>query len=124
VLAQGPGQQLLKAADHVVKVQRAGLDHLTAGEGQQLAGQSGGAFGSKLDLLYVVADGLQVNPRRFPGRILADKRGIVQDDGQQVVEVMRDPPGQLTQAFQPLQLLVLALEPVLLSLRLQPLTVR
>ena len=50
VLAEGPLEQLADVGDEVVEVQDAGLDDFPAGEGQQLAGQPGGAFGGLLDL--------------------------------------------------------------------------
>jgi len=55
VLAQGAQQQLLDPLDHVLKVQRARLDHITAGEGKQLVGEPGGALGRPLDLPDVLA---------------------------------------------------------------------
>ena len=45
-------------SDHVVEVEHARLDHLLAGEREQLVGEPGGPLGGLLDLRDVVADGL------------------------------------------------------------------
>ena len=104
VLAEGADQQLLDAQDHVVDVEHARLDHLLAGERQQLVGQPGGPLGGLLDLRDVVADGLPALIGCFPGDFLAGEGGVVGDDAEQVVEVVGDPAGELAEAFQPLGL--------------------
>jgi hypothetical protein len=83
-----------------------------------------GALGGVLDLLDVRVD-------RRPARVLvgarevadllADERGVVEDDGEQVVEVVGDAAGELAEALQPLRLVQLALEALALGLRPQPL---
>ena len=93
VLAQGADEQLLDSFDHVVEVQRARLDDVAAGEGQQLAGERGGALGRPLDLLDVLPHGLPLVLRCSACDLLGDERGVVGDDGEQVVEVVRDPSG-------------------------------
>ena len=44
------------------------------------------------------------------GRLLGHERGVGHDDGQQVVEVVGDPAGQLAQALEPLGLMQLMLQ--------------
>ena len=64
VLAQGALQELLDPGDHLVEVQHPRLDHLAAGEGQQLVGQVRGPPGRLLDLADVIED-------RLPARLAA-----------------------------------------------------
>ena len=121
VLAEGADQQLLNASDHHVEVQHARLDHLLAGEGQQLMGQPGGPVGGQPDLPDIVADGLPALAGQLPGDFFAGEGGVVGDDAEQVVEVVGDPAGELAQAFQPLRLVQLPLQLVPLGLGPQPL---
>ncbi len=72
------------------------------------------------DLLDVGAHRFPLDRRGFLSHGLFDERGVVGDDGQQVVEIVGDPAGQLTQAFQPLRLMKLAFQPVPLGLVPQP----
>ena len=56
----------------------------------------------------------RTSPRsaRMPGRVTAqrDQRGVVQDDAEQVVEVVRDAAGQLAEAVEAVRFLALGLE--------------
>ena len=98
-------QQLLDPRDDLVEVQRPRLHDVAAGEGQQLTGELGRAFGGELDLPDVIADRLPVDRQAILGYLLVDERRVVRDDGEQVVEVVGDPAGELAQALQPLRLL-------------------
>src|SRR5207248_234170 len=111
VLAEGAAEELLDVADDVVEADDAGLDDLPPAEGEQLVGQGRGAFGGAADLLDVAADlrpaaGLLTGGRIAGGDadLLLDEGGVVEDDGEQVVEVVRHAAGELTEAFQPLRL--------------------
>jgi hypothetical protein len=105
----------------LVEVQRPRLHEVAAGEGQQLMGEFGRAVGGQLDLPDVIADRAQVGLRAVVGHLLADERRVVRDDGEQVVEVVRDAAGELAEALQPLRLLQLAFQLVPLGLASQPL---
>jgi hypothetical protein len=102
-LADQPVEQVHELAHGVAQIQRLGLQRLLAREGQQLPDQRGGAVGVLVDLheigivrvALVVAQHQQV---AMPG-----------DGGQQVVEVMRDAPGKLTDGLHLLALNELAL---------------
>ena len=66
-------------------------------------------------------------PRRsgqFLGDFFAGEGGVVGDDAEQVVEIVRHPAGELAQAFQPLRLVQLPLQLVPLGLAAQPLPLR
>ena len=107
MLAEGADEQLLDFPDDLVEVQWPRLHDVAAGEGQQLTGELGRAPGGQLDLPDVIADRPQVDLRAILGHLFADERRVVRDDGEQVVEVMGDAPGELAQALQPLRLLQL-----------------
>ena len=92
---------------------------LAAGEGEQLAGEVGGAPGCLLDLPDVIAGRLAVPSavgRARGASSSATKRRVVEDHREQVVEVVRDPAGELAEALQPLGLLQLGLGVRLASL--------
>ena len=111
--AERAAQHLLHRADHVVEVQHLRLDHLAAGEGEQLVGQRGGPLGGPLDLPDVLADR---RPRLGAGRrgqavqLLGDERRVVEHHREQVVEVVGHPAGQLLQVVQALALVQVGVE--------------
>ena len=93
VLADEPPQHRADLLDHRVEVQVLPLQHLLAAEGQELAGEAGGAIGGLLDLLHAAAE-------RIVGLQPAEEhRAAPGDDGEQVVEVVghpaREPPHRL-----------------------------
>ena len=68
-------------------------------------GQSGGALRGPLHLLDVASHGfatLAVVAVRRRCEVLGDEGGVVEDDRQEVVEVVRHSPRQLAEALQPL----------------------
>jgi hypothetical protein len=106
VLAERPLQQLEDVGDRYVEVQHARLHHLAAGEGQELMRQPGGPVGGELDLLDIGPGGAPVEPVAVRLlQLLGDEVRVVGDDREQVVEVIRDAAGELTEAFQPLRLM-------------------
>ena len=101
-----PDMLVERAAQHVgqrmqqrIDVDRARLQQLAAREGEQLAGEFGAAparpRGGRDELLRTVFAGEQ---RQF-----LEHLQIALDDGQQVVEIVRDAAGQLAHAFEPLR---------------------
>ena len=100
-------EQLLHVADHLVEVQHREADELAAAEGQELVGQVGGPLRGAPDLLHVAKDRLPALAAARRGRheLLGDEAGVVEDHGEQVVEVVRHPAGELV-AEQPLGLRV------------------
>ena len=93
MFAERRAQQLHGFEHQRVDVDLARLQRLLAGEGEQMLGQIGAAFGGLVDHpgdgreLRIVGDGIRQN---------ADGAG---DDGQDIVEVMRDAAGQLADGF-------------------------
>ena len=109
VLAEGAVEQLLDLGDDVVEVEHPRLDDLAAGEGEQLVGQGGGAFGGPLDLSDVACQPPAIDSGWVRGgEFLGDERGVVEDHREQVVEVVGDPAGELAEDLQALGLLELA----------------
>ncbi len=95
VLAQGTPQQRLGVRQQGVNVDRHRLEDLLSRKGQQPMGERGPAFGGLLGHVGEVAQLLIVGQR--PDHDV----GVDRDDGQQIVEVVRDPTGQLTQRLEP-----------------------
>ena len=109
-------QHVLHPGDDGVEVEHLGLHHFPAGEGEQLAGQAGRLLTGPADLREVVTGGSAApGPVRFArrGEFLAGEGRVVEDHREEVVEVVRDPAGQLAQALQALGLGQPFLRPVL-----------
>ena len=104
VLADQPAQQLVHLGDDDVEVQHHGLEHLPAAVGQQLARQRGGALRRLADFLHVAA--LAV-PR---GQLAQEQLRIAQNRRQQIVEVVRDAPRELSHGLHLLGLAELLFE--------------
>ena len=112
MLAEGPAQHFLDRGNDIVDIQDLRPYHFPAGEGEQLAGEPGRPFGGQLDLLQVAEGRVPaLGPVRSGrgGQGLGNERGVVEDHGEQVVEVVGHPAGQLAQVFQSLGLLQLRL---------------
>ena len=74
------------------------MQDLAAAEGQQLAGERGGALRGHQNLFRGGAVGIV-------GRlVVANHLGVAFDDGQQVIEVVRDAAGELSDRLQFLRL--------------------
>ena len=73
---------------HVVEAQAANLKELASAEGEQLLGELGGPQAGLANLLDVLPDRLS-RPQIREGQL-----AVAQDRGQQVVEIMGDPPCQ------------------------------
>jgi hypothetical protein len=102
------------AGNRVVQINHARADGLAAGEGEQLAGQVGGALGRFQNFLQVFA-------QRAGRRLVQGERGIAHDGLQHVVEVVRDTAREPAHRFHFLGLLQLALQPRLFLFRLDAL---
>ena len=86
---------------HAVEIQHARLQDLLAAEGQQLPGQSRGAFPGLMDLL-------EVGPQRIARAQVGEQQlAVAVDDGQQVVEVVSHAARQTPDRFHLLGLLEL-----------------
>ena len=103
VLAQKPAEHVRHVADDFVHVQLLGLDELAAAEGEQLPRQPGGAFGGLGDLLGGFS-------RRLVRLAAAEQRGVALNDGENVVEIVRDAAGELADGFHLLRLAQLLLQ--------------
>ena len=88
-LAEQPLQQMRHLGDHVGKLEHLRAQRLLAREGEQLAGQAGGAVRVRLDLLDVVIVAVARRVAHQHQVAMADDRG------QDVVEVVRDAAGEL-----------------------------
>ena len=115
MLAQGPAERLLHVRDDGVEVQPLRLHDVPAGEDQELAGQRRRALGRPPDLHHVGAD------RAVGVELLGDEDGVVEDDGEQVVEVVGDASGELAEALEALRLVELPLDRLLLKLLVEDL---
>ena len=102
-LAQAPAQQLVHAAYQVVEIEAPGAQRLAPRIGQQLLGQAGAALGRDADDLELAAQ------RRGHVPVIHQKLGIAEDDGQEIVEVVRDAAAQLADGFHLLELTELLL---------------
>ena len=127
VLPDGPAQQLLDVARHAAEVHHLGMDDLAAAEGEELAGERGGAVGRLPDALDV---GAKLLPPLTAGRsarkgdLFGDQRRVDEDHAEEVVEVVGDAPRELSQALQPLRLLEPVLEALPFRLRTQAFLLR
>ena len=86
------------------------MNHLSAGEREQLMGQVGRAFGRAPDLLDVtlhpLAPPLPIRCRLDrAGQLLGDEGGVVEDHREQVVEVVSDPAREPSENLHTLGLL-------------------
>ena len=90
VLAERPAQQLLHADDFLADVDVSRHQWLLARECEQASRQVRSAFGGGRDAL---GDAVQLLVRR---QLLGKVLGIAEDDGQQIVEIMRHAAGELT----------------------------
>ena len=104
VLAQQPAQHFLELAHEGVQVYHARLQHLLAAEGEQLAGEPGGAIRRLVNLVRILA------PRVLGSQILEQQVGVPRDRGEDVVEVVRDTPRQSPHGFHLLRLAQLLLQ--------------
>ncbi len=109
VLADDASEQRGDTLDRRVQVDDLGLQHLTTAERQQLPGEVSGAPPSLPDLA-----------QKLSGRGVSDQLegelGATVDDGQEVVEVMGDAPGQLAHGLKLLGLSELRLQALHLQL--------
>ena len=109
VLADQPLQQLHHVAEQGVEADHLGPQHLLAAEGQELAGEVGGALAGAANLGDELAVGI--------GRVEAVERHLAEPDdgGEQVVEVVGHAAGELPHRFHLLRLPELLLEPLQLG---------
>ena len=104
VLADQPAEHLLHPGDALVQVQHLRLEHLLAAEREELPRQVRRALRRRPDLLDVGAKGL------VGLEVAADQLRVAQDDGQQVVEVVRDAAGEPADGLHLLRLAELLLQ--------------
>ena len=106
VFADQASEHLLEVRQEGVEVQHLRVHDLLPAEGQELAGEAGGALRGLQDLL-------ELAPLRL-ARLAHQELGVPQDDAQRVVEVVGDAPGQAADRLHLLRLQQLRLEaPVL-----------
>ena len=74
-----------------------------------------------LDVLARAGPAILAALRGRRGEVLGDERGVVDDHGQQIVEVVGDASRELPEALQALSLMQLVLQPLALGLGLEPL---
>jgi len=111
VLAKRPAQKLLHLQHHAGEVEHARAHGLAPREREQLVREPRRALAGLADLAHVA---LVVGAL---GCAAGDERRVAEDDGEQVVEVVRDPAGELAEALEPLRLLQLHLQALLLDHR-------
>ena len=104
VLADHAGEHLQVLGGDVVQVDDARGEHLLAAEGEQLAGQRGGAFGGAGDLLGRTAQ------MRLGAEALEQEFRVAGDHHEQIVEVVGDAAGEAADRFHLLRLAQLLLE--------------
>ncbi len=104
VLAERPPEDRAQALEQVGDVDGRARNHLVAAEHEQLAGEPRRAVRGALDLLGVRAQRVGVvEPVHQEARVALDHR-------EEVVEVVRDPAGELPDALEALRLAELSLE--------------
>jgi hypothetical protein len=101
----GPAQHVLHLRDEVVQRRRLEVQHLLPAEREELAGERGGRFPGFPDLPELGRPG--VSGLRAGEEDVA----VADDDGQQVVEVVRDPSRQAPHRLHLLRLPELFLQP-------------
>ena len=106
VLAEQPAEHFLHAADHAVQIQRTRIDDLLAAKREQLPRQTGGAFGGLLDLVR------RDERLRFQRRHRQQRR-VTEDDGEDVVKIMRHAASELADGFHFLRLAQLFFQPLM-----------
>ena len=94
-------QQVVHACDGLVEVERFRLETLAARKRQQLIGQLCAAFGGRAHIAEALREPA-VDTRR--GESFFQKADIAEHHGQEVVEVMGNPGGELADGFEPLHL--------------------
>ena len=106
VLAQRAAEHLLHVADHGVDLEHLRLEELLAGEGEELAGDVGGAGAGLDDLLDVGAAGVAL--LQAPEQELAE----ADDAGHHVVDLVRHAARELAGGLHPLRAAQLLLHPL------------
>ena len=105
LLADQPAQHLTRLLHHGIAVQQARFEHRFPAEQQQLTGQQCGP-------LTGITNGCQVVTQPIIDREAIDQRlGVAVDDGQEIVEIMRDSTRKLTDCLHLLGLAQLFFEP-------------
>jgi len=90
--------------DEVVEIEDAGLKQLPAAESKQLAGERGGAVGDFADLLAI-------GPGGIGGLDLIEGEvAVALDDGEEIVEIVRDAAGETAEGVHFLRLAKLVFE--------------
>ena len=98
-LAQRALQEIGLAGDQLVEVERLRIEHLAPGKGEQPLGQRGGPLGAAPGAVDRAPQAGHRAPL-YRVDIVARDLQIAEDDGQQIVEVMRHAAGQLPDRFQ------------------------
>ena len=111
VLAQCAIEHPLRLQSDAIDVDRLQTQMVVAAEDEQLAREVGGALGGADDLGHVGSSGV------IRADLLADELRVVEDHGQQVVEVVRHAAGELAERLHALRALQRRLERLLLLLR-------
>src|SRR6185369_5011922 len=89
VLADDPAQHGAELGNDLVEVEQAGLQDLLPAEGQELPGQGRGAMRRAVDLQ-------QIEPPGIPDlQVTQQQLAVADNGGQKVVEIVRDPAGEL-----------------------------
>ncbi len=109
VLADQPSEHRLHPGHHRVEVQHLRLEHLLAAEREQLLGERGGAVGGGAHQGGVAVD------RLLGAESRDDELRATGDHGEQIVEVVSDPPSELPDRIHLLRLAELLLEATTLA---------
>jgi hypothetical protein len=104
VLPDGAAQHPLGVGDDLVGVQDLGIERLLTAEDQQLPGQRGAALRELADHGHALA------VRVVVGQIREGEVGVPEDHGEQIVEVVRDAPGEPAEGVEPFGLPQLLLQ--------------
>ena len=97
VFTQQPAQHPFHSADDLVQVQHLGLQRLLAAEREELPRESRCAVGGHTDL------GEAAQQRVWLVQVLHGQIGVVDDDGEHIVEVMGNPARQAADGVHPLR---------------------
>src|SRR5205085_1867766 len=98
VFADQPSKHLLHAGDDLVEVHDTGLKQLATAEGEELSREVRCALACPLDLLEIREHWVSLP------QVRREKRRVTDDDGKEVVEVMRDPTCKIADGLHLLRL--------------------
>ena len=113
VFADRSTEELLDSNNYLVQVEYHRLQYLPASEREELACEFGCAFGRHADLPKIILSCF------FVIELFAHERRIVRNNGQKIIEVVRNTSGELAKTLHALRLMKLPLKTLVFDFRFQ-----